>query len=132
MDESLADYDKALEIKKEGKKNILYNNRGILHMSRNNLQLALEDFISAEMEYSVQKQITNIEKIIKTDTVLLVQAIGKYIEMKELKKNIDNLEKVLKKVGSEFLDDYPEVAAALEKSELITSTDIVETQGGEI
>ncbi|WP_339197538.1 diadenylate cyclase [Paenibacillus sp. FSL P4-0176] len=132
LDESLADYDKALEIKKEGKKNILYNNRGILHMSRNNLQLALEDFISAEMEYSVQKQITNIEKIIKTDTVLLVQAIGKYIEMKELKKNIDNLEKVLKKVGSEFLDDYPEVAAALEKSELITSTDIVETQGGEI
>lgn len=132
LDLALVDFNKALELKKKGNKNIIYTNRGVLHETMGNPELALNDFISAEIEKSREVQIEWIELLIESDSFLFVQAINRYTEIKGSDKDIENLEEVLKKVGLVTLADHPEVAVALEESGLITSTDIIETQGGEI
>ncbi len=129
---ALLDFDKALELQKIGIRYVMYTNRGSLHKTMGNPELALNDFISAEIEKSRVKQIKWIELLIKSDSHLFIQAIDRYTEIKGSNKDIANLEEVLKKMGSETFTNHPDVTASLEKSGLISITDYAETQGVEL
>jgi tetratricopeptide (TPR) repeat protein len=115
--EALSDATKAIEMKK-GNKSVLYINRGALYQDMERLHDALDDYISSEIEVSGERTLESIKQLINTDVSLILHAISSYTEKKNDKHNSEGLTKLLEEFGVEMAETHPEVAAALEQSDI--------------
>lgn len=111
---ALIDYNKAIEMK-TGAKDVLYRNRGYLFVEMGKLPEALNDYISSELDFSEERTIRWIEKLIKKDVSLFLHALATYSEKQNEKQSSEALTKLLTEHGALLAEEHLEVATALEQ-----------------
>ncbi len=114
FDNALRDYSTAMTMQK-GNKYILYFNRADLHISMKNWYLAIEDYISSELEKSNDRSLNDLKRLFDKDHLYFKHAFTFYSERENKKKDSKKLKSLLDEYGKKLAVDYPEVAAAIEK-----------------
>lgn len=96
---------------------MLFSNRANLYFSMDRHEDALDDYISAELEKSLDNHCKNIIKIACRAPELLIYALTRYSERKGDNWGNSELGRQLLEQGSQRAADYPEVAATMQQIE---------------